>query len=265
MSLHSSLLASGGKIVVAGGRMNPGWRSYQNHPQLVFWCGDQNEIARHLKNGDNLPNNTKGVIMSRFISHAESNKIIAEAKRKRAVIFAMKNDGEITRLLEEIMMEDKKVESQPQTHVSTEPKTLRKPKHGELYHAVEKNYDASIPNVDNVHKIIEILAKDGIQSTHGSIANTVYTLKKKLGIQGVRAVVSHGVRKVVETPAPPIKIVKPAKKQQTGTPEDDLLKVLDDAMLSLQLVREEVVKFRSQRGDYEQLKTKLSALLSEAK
>ena len=40
MTLHS-LVASGGKIVVIGGRMNPLWNRFAENPRVVFWTGDR--------------------------------------------------------------------------------------------------------------------------------------------------------------------------------------------------------------------------------
>jgi hypothetical protein len=260
MSLHS-LIANGGKVLVVGGTMNKGWESFRAHPAIVFWCGSQSEIERHLKNGNNFPDNVKGVVISRFISHAQSGKVMEEARRKRALILASKNDGEITRILEEIVTKPEVKETHvvegphgtPMTVTAPEP-ILRAPHSGELADFVAKNWTPGEPNVVAARRILPMMAAQGIRTTEGSIAQAITQLKRKIGVGAKSPVVASA------TPVAAVDVPTVVKKS-AETPEDDLLKVIADAKLSLQLVEDEVKKFKSDRAEYQRLREKLAALL----
>jgi hypothetical protein len=274
MSLHS-LIANGGKILVVGGTMNRGWDSFRTHPQIVFWCGSQSEVERHLKNGNNFPDNVKGVIISRFISHAQSGKVIEEARRKRALIMAGKSDGEVTRLLDEIVRTEAEPAPPAPPAPTPAPPAARRPKLGEIQTLIKEHYNPALPNVDAAKALMLIAQAQGIETTTASLEQAVYAYKKKYGIVSPKRHGGPGERKVVpasevaakeqaaaaSTPKVPATSVR---KTDVAGPEDDLLKVIDDAMLSLQLVKDEVMKFKSMRGDYESLRAKLAALLKEA-
>lgn len=97
----TGLLANGGKVLVVGGMMNPLWKSFEGHPQVEFWSGDRKDMQQHVRNRQ-VPNNIRALIISKWISHAEIEPIATEARKKRATIWRNKNDGEVTRLLEEL-------------------------------------------------------------------------------------------------------------------------------------------------------------------
>jgi hypothetical protein len=249
MGLHN-LVANGGKVLVVGGTMNKAWESFRDHPQIVFWCGSQSEIERRVQNGNNFPDNVKGVILSRFISHAQSGKVMEEAKRKRAVIFAGKNDGEVTRLLDEIVSAEKPIETSKRPEPAAPPEKVRT-KRGTLGQAVAELWQPGESNIVAARRIMPILIARGITTTEQSIAQCITQLKRKTGLA-----------KPKEQKQQPPAVATTAV--QSSTPEDDLIRIIEDAMLSLQLVKDEVVRFKSLRGDYESLRNKLAALLKEA-
>lgn len=303
MSLHTSLVGGGGKILVIGGTMNPNWAEHAKHPQVVFWTGDRHEIQRHLKATHNLPVNCKAVLISKFIGHAEAGKIIEEARSKRALIINSLNDGELTAKLKEILTPPN---GQPVNAVhairtteviaelkpvavavrATSVKTdLRPMKRNELSELVAAHYDGTLPNIDNANRIHDIITQKGISTTVASIGQAIYQLKKKTGLVSPIARASRGKRltnvpaddrgKTFVTPTPlpamtpaPMPVVMPAPiptmvAKAKVVSEDELIEQLDDAIAGLQLVREQVIEFRGQRNDYLRLKAKLANLLKE--
>jgi hypothetical protein len=83
--------------VVVGGS-SKSWKEYREHPQLVFWTGDQKEVQRHVAN-KGFPANTKILIVSRFISHTESDLVMATGRGLNIPIMFNKTDEEISNLL----------------------------------------------------------------------------------------------------------------------------------------------------------------------
>lgn len=283
MSLHSSLIASGGKILVVGGNMNPNWARFAQHPQVVFWTGDKAEIQRHLKAEHNLPDNTKAVLISRFIGHSESAKVMAEARDRRALIIAPLNDGELTRKLEEIMTPNgdgiaKKVEVvKAETVVKTETPVkvgLRKPGRGDIQRLLTKHYDSSRPNVDEATRLLVVARLEGLLTTNESLQQGIYMFKKRAGITSPRAQGGpHGRIKVIPATVVTAPTVEPSKVKRVyarrttksvrdeSVKGDELIKLLDDSIAGLELVRDQVVEFKGQRNEYLELKRKLAELL----
>lgn len=243
MSLHD-LIANGGKVLVVGGHTKS-WEEYRNHPQLIFWSGEQKEIIRCIQN-QSFPNNLKAVVMSRFISHAQSTIILHEARKKCAVIFAPLSDGEVARKLKEITTESPKpvvTIQQPKKEMKVMT-DLRKPNRGELQEVIKANHNINNTIKQEAQKMLDILKQQGIQTTEISLANAIGTFRRKMGIKGPRS------------------ISKPRAKKETKKDEDNqLLKLIDDAMVAMQLVRDEVKKLDRQQTDYLKLKNKLSELL----
>jgi hypothetical protein len=101
MSLDN-LLKDGGKILVIGGMFSKQWESFRAYPQIDFWSGEQKEIKRLVHDKD-FPPNTRAVIFSRFISHAELDPLMVEVRKRNITFFSNKNDGEITNILEQIV------------------------------------------------------------------------------------------------------------------------------------------------------------------
>jgi hypothetical protein len=266
-----SVLEGGGKVIVVGGTMNPNWSRFKDHPQIVFWTGSQSEIERHLKNGDNFPPNVKGVILSRFLSHSQGGKVIAEAKRKRALIMNGQNDGEVTRLLEQLTTPEPKPEPEAPRPILVK-KELRPPKHGEIGKLLQEHYKPDVPNIDAARKLLKIAEEKGIKSTEGSMQQAIYAFKKKLGLTSPTARTSHGVRvgvvtapggkKTVETIQPRKETrIQDAKTTQIEMDEiTPLLKIVDDIQASFSLLRDALVRMHEQGEEYRRLKEKLSSL-----
>jgi hypothetical protein len=253
MSLHN-LIANGGKVVVIGGRMNPSWAQFENHPQFEFWTGDRHEIERHITNHENLPHNCKAIIVSRFISHTTMKKVIDEARRKQATIFGPKNDGEITRLLEQITVNDKPIPAPPRPQFEfVERKTVSK---FPLSDMIRSEHKTDLPIADEARRLIKIAEERDIPTTFGSVAQAVGTYRKKLGIAvGPRAQKFANERKT-GTVVPDTRKVQlhPGAKNDSN----DVVKLIDDAIMALTLAKEAAQELLSG----EDLKKKLRELLA---
>lgn len=290
VSLHS-LVSNGGKVLVVGGSMNPNWATYVKHPQVLFWTGEQKEIRRKLHD-NSLPDNVRAVIISRFISHADSSKVIEEARKRRALILGVLNDGEITRKLDEIFTVDTVVHREVPVETPTPPKptpmaVIPAPERliagkGQIKEFIKQNYQPGKPNIDEARRLLELATKAGIQTTEGSLAQGIYAFKKQAGIIGPRATSNKfgrtGVKEVVVSippnPAPVavIPIEKPIRIPSVNVKDDqsaetlvelidEATKALENATVGLKLVREQVIEFGNKSQDYINLKSKMEKLL----
>lgn len=280
MSLHS-LIANGGKIVVLGGRMNPSWQRWEKDPRFVFWTGDRSEIERNFSKseGDFLPSNTHGIILSRFLSHATSARVIAEAKRRRVTIMGPKNDGEVTRLLEEITTVPPPVQSTPAPAKQEQPKLLRPPISGELSRWVKENDDATISIKESAEKIIKKMEEKGIKTSMSSLQNTIGHMRRTAGVfarqtKGRQPTPAPSVPPLAVPqlpPPPPTPVVQPAPaalqvepKAPSSIPAPEgtlvLLKMIDDLAAGLSLLKDEVKRMHEQNAEYRALEAKLAEL-----
>lgn len=290
MSLHS-LVATGGRVVVIGGRMNRQWERWANDPRIEFWTGDRSEIERHLNKGNqNLPTNAHGVILSRFISHAVTTRIMEEARRRRLIIMGPKNDGEVTKLLEEITGDEKPLESLPPLVSKPPEKPLRPPKRGEM-NKWAMGYDDASKSIKEAAELVWIkMRQAGIETTSNSVQQAIGNMRRKAGVfahakmfkppkeekvvtppqapsipptpERVKAVDQYPDRPstVALAPAP-----EPPKKENVGPKDQDngtivLMNMIDDLMAGLSLLQDQVKKMHEQNKEYRMLEIKLSEL-----
>lgn len=168
MSLNN-LIANGGKVLVVGS-LNKAFEQYRKYPQLEFWSGEQKDIVQALKNKD-IPANCNAVIISRFISHSELEKVMAEARRRNITMFPNKNDGEINKLLDEIT-QDVKVD---RLHEQEAKQNATRGKLNPLIPFIDFNKT----NVENM-RILIVKAKElGIATTEMSLSQWVAIQRKK--------------------------------------------------------------------------------------
>lgn len=284
-SLHA-LIANGGRVLVVGGQWNKGWDSFKSHPQLLFWTGVRKEIQEAIRNrqGDLLPDNTRGVVLSRFISHSESDQIIREARRKQVLVIPMKNDGEITRVLEEITDKTngngaKAAPAAPAP--ASKPTVTRRWARGEQGHFVAKYHQPDLPSIKEAQRLMVLVKQAGVQSTLASMYQAVAKYRRSLGLAvGSRAKANLARRTKVAAPAP-APVVAPAAKaappvpappkvepKATTTPAEEregavkaLLAMVDDSISGMQLIREEVLKLHRQNVEAMSLRDRLAELL----
>ncbi len=288
MSLHS-LIANGGKVLVVGGKMNPSWAEFTHHPQLVFWTGERKDIVKRLKNGNNFPDNTRGVLISRFIGHSEAKKVMEEARSKRALIMSTLNDGEITRKLEEITTIPKPEGFPPLSKSLPPPPPAPPPSPvvgrvptGQLTKFIAEHHQAELITSQEGRRLFKLATEVGVKTTEMSCIASVKLYRHRMGI--VIGKKAEGMAKrrlalttsqlpsnpvpVSEAPIPPVTPVtqrsspEPARALVHDT-EENLIQMIDECISGLSLVREGIQKFMGKRGDYERLKAKLAALIND--
>lgn len=270
MGLHN-LIANGGKVVVIGGRMNDNWRQFTDNPQFIFWTGDRAEIDRHFpRGGGELPSNTRGVIVSKFISHATAGRIIEEARKKKALIMGPKNDGEVTRLLEEILTPEKTKEtSVPEQQVAAPIKELRAVRRGELAQYAKKYDESTKPIAEVAKKVFAIIQADGIMTTENSVAQSIGKMRRDAGVFAKPDISAsmkkmHAARRKVagetETIVAPAKSTKKMTAKEAETETELLLKMIDDLLAGLTLLKDAVTRMHEHDLEYRSLQAKLAEL-----
>jgi len=253
MSLHS-LIANGGCVLVVGG-LNKAWEDYRGHAQLKFWTGDTNEIQRQIKSNDNrLPENTRAVILSRFLSHQQKRPLLDDARRRRAIIFDNRNEADIRKTLDEIL--DRVIQPEPTTEekiaTSSDVKVehppvvvhQEKPK-GWLKDFVEKNISTEGSHVEEGRRLLTLIEKEGFKSTLNSVTQQVGLTRRKLNI---------GVTPTEVTP--PVQKVAPVKRSPKVI---EAIALLDDAITNLGLVKLALQEI----NDTSELLAKISALVKK--
>jgi hypothetical protein len=269
------LIKDGGKVLIAGGQWSKQWDTWKDHPQLIWWTGEQKDIKRELINHSGyLPDNVKGVILSRYISHSESGQIIAEARKKRALIMPMLNDGEITRLLEEITTPTVQTNGEAKVKIvqPVEPEpveqetdvTMHKPGRGEMARFVAEHHKTDLITSLEGERLFAIAKKSGLQTTVGSMKQSIFKYRKDLGVVVGSLAGKKTSVGVPRTEKAETKAVAPAPRTPEPATENDvdlLLKMVEDSITGLQLIKEHVVKLNKQNVRFMKMKQKLADLL----
>jgi hypothetical protein len=262
---HISLLENGGTVVVVGG-WNKAWQSFRDNPRIIFWSGEQKEVARFVRNRE-FPANCKAVIISRFLSHTELGVVLPEARRRRITLFANKNDGEITELLDDLTRDLRERElpaPEPKplpTDTPIEETTVAKrqtAKKGELNQVIQF-VDWQKTNIDNARALMATAIKDlGIRTTLNSLAQFIRVQRKKAGIDNATNVGTPGAKKVK-------KDLSPRKVHPLGPELDVAVSTLDEAIKNLADVREYLLKVTAENEELRAQNAKLKPLLDVIK
>lgn len=258
MSLHN-LIANGGKVVVVGSleKNIEGKFKFAEHPQIEFWSGERKDIQQHVKNhGGRLPENCRGLIISRFISHSETIPLMADARAKRAVIMPMKNDGEIAKLLEEIITPTIRVPAPQSSTPSQQEEVMAeaaKPKKGELKQFVIDNDDPHVIPAHASVRLFKLAEQRGIKTTKGSIEQCIRVFRKEIGIVS-RPKATNGK---VNGKAPQPALSQVSDKQSDLTV---LLKMINDSMATMALVKDEVAKIEKRNQEFAKVREMLARM-----
>jgi len=70
----------------------------RTHPRIIMW-----ESLRENWTNRDIPNNTRAIFMTRFISHAIFDKVIAEARKRHITIFNVMGTGILKRQVRELL------------------------------------------------------------------------------------------------------------------------------------------------------------------
>jgi hypothetical protein len=217
------MLVPHGRVLVVGGRPSNFDDYWLNHPRIVFWNSDSAEVRRC-----DFPANVRVVVTTRFLGHTPFNNIKREALKRRVPVFGPMNTGQLREKLEEWLPREEKL-------IMTEPTApAPAPTFKSIAAWVREMMEAD-PSIKprRLHEL-----RPDVK--HSSIDSAFFAAKRK-------------ARPAPMKPAPtPAKTVK-------GHPLDQLL---DEAILNLQLIRDELSKLTAEN---QQLKDHLETIASAVK
>ena len=193
-----------GQILIVGGKTSNFDSDILDNPRVLLW-DSQNENW-HSKE---IPSNTVAIFMTRFIGHNTFDKIVKEARKKRITIFNPLGTGIINKKLRELLGTEKKMEivMKPETNEKIVPvKKLSKR---------IKEVLIEFPSIE-VIEASSILKIEGYYNRYSedTIKNRFYNIRKRIT----------------------------EKKSIIKGDQSDIVKVFDDAIAGLQLIREQVIK-----------------------
>lgn len=258
------VLKQGGKVVIIGTKNTNIPDEFQNDSRIELWESTDPQTLRR-----ELPSNTRLVLFTKYISHSLFTRIVGQAKNRNVHYFNNVNTtGELRRMLkgEEEPPPTPVLNGQPIPPVVV-PVEKKEPKsvwEGSMKSFVEQhldpNYQGSLAQeAQRLYKIAT--EKYGISCTIGSITEASRVTRRRLGLSGPSDRLKPA--KVVDMPLPasaPMKVeTAPASPSPSAAPtnDDEGLRLLDDAILSLQLFRDYYSKTASREAIKKQLLEKL--------
>lgn len=91
-------LTNGGSVLIVGVKSSNLNDEIRTHPRVILWDSQQ----EHWTNKD-IPSNVRAIFMTRFIGHAQFEKILTEARKKQLTIFNPEGTGMITKQVRELL------------------------------------------------------------------------------------------------------------------------------------------------------------------
>lgn len=274
----NNLLLNGGRVLIVGG-MNKSWSSYRQVPQFEFWSGDQKEIHRALRDRE-IPANCKAVVISRFISHSELNRVLSQARKRGIVIFANKADGEVANILDEMTLHLKNgatmtvqegerktpvdsVDTRQLPEATSSMLNLPTPKNPNAkLHALIPFVDFNKSNAENARLLLQGKAKElGLKTTEASIAQYVRVLRGRLNapkspaVQAQRNRGNQYTKRRIESA--PIAVIQKVTDKIIEKKVDLTVKMLDGMIADLQGMRDFLISVTDENNT---LKAKLAKL-----
>lgn len=257
----NNLLLNGGRVLIVGG-LNKAWESYRKFPQLEFWSGEQKDIQRFLRTRD-IPENCKAVVISRFISHSELNRILAQARKRGVTLFPNKNDGEVANLLEEMTchlrngatMTVTETKANPVDSVNTNhilpPKKMGGHQPSKL-HVLIPFMDFSQSDITNARALFKKAEELKVTTTVNSLAQFVRVHRRKVG--AAPSPLSRPTHPKRTTPNERKEV-----KSESGSQLDITVQMLDSLIKDLQGMRDYLISVTDENN---QLKAKFAAFKS---
>lgn len=257
---HLKLLDNGGVVAVIGARES-NIPEYWNHPRCVFMEG---RFAAQR----GLPKNARAVIFTRFLGHTDFRTVMGEARDRDITIFPVQGTGALKRTLSALLdpppvvadpippVETSTVHEVVMTQVAEKPETSESvestpalPK-GATLKWVRTQY---VPGM----KFAELLAvakSTGQPFRESGLSAAFYAIKREQR-EAAPPVLALVPPAVAATPAP-----APAPRIEPPAESDYLLKLIDDSIASLQLVREVAVKVAEDRAKLQHIAKMLQSL-----
>lgn len=161
-----------GMILIVGAKASNLDDDIKTNPRVIVW-DSQNE---HWTNKD-LPTNARVIFITRFVSHATTEKIIAETRKRQLTLFNVDGTGMIVKQVRELLGIARPTPAVP-------PTQRPKGQHGKLKVLIPF-IDFSQTNTEN-GKILYQKAKElGVPTTEASIAMMVGNVRRKMSTTGV--------------------------------------------------------------------------------
>jgi hypothetical protein len=224
-----------GIVLIAGVKASNLDDEIRNHPRVIMWDSQQ----EHWHSKD-LPDNTRAVFMTRFISHAGSNLIIKQARKRQIPIFYPEGTGLITQKVRELLDLNKLREINTDIPIPQEPLPPILPQQTEEKTTVNPNQF-----VPKLHPL-----KEFIDFSKGNSENARVLFKKanELGIEttfnSLAQMVGHWRKKQTSVPIPsvgkPVKIKK-EKMESKADGMDVAVEILDNVIKELKDMRQFLV------------------------
>lgn len=159
-----------GNILIVGVKASNLDEELKTHPRITVWDSqNENWLTR------DVPDNTRVIFMTRFISHRTSERLLTEARKRQLTIFNPEGTGMIAKQVRELLNIVKSTDD------VVKPKVEGKYKLIPLHPFV----DFSKTNTENARALLVKAAELGIDTTEASLANSIATLRKKQSGTGV--------------------------------------------------------------------------------
>jgi hypothetical protein len=106
----AKILQKGGKALVVGGHGEMFSQTMRDHPQLIFWSNIESDLDRR-----EVPANVRVIVLTRWVRHHLTDKLIKTARTRRLHVFPMLGPGQVKQLLAEVVQSDLPTEALMET------------------------------------------------------------------------------------------------------------------------------------------------------
>ncbi len=219
-----------GIVLLVGTKSSNFDNDIKEHRQVVMWDGDEGRTRE-------IPSNCQAIFITRFLGHSTWDNIVGEARKRHITIFNTQGTGRIAEQVRQLLgLKRMTVPGgiapilKPKTtngiQEETKPMTDVKPIKSMAFR-VRELVDVTKTGDEQNNHIIEILRKEGYKNSTLSIKSTIGQMLRKLGQP----------RKYTRRP------VSPQTQAPVQTkPKADLVQMFDEVVITLQLIRDEIVR-----------------------
>jgi len=241
VSDHVKLLDGGGVVAVIGARESNA-PEYWDNPRCVFLDG-HDAVSR------GLPLNARAVVFTRWVGHSSFKGIMSEVRKRHLTAFPVQGTGQLKRTLASLLhtnMDTKpepasapakpvqpdvskppaspdtpsSVESPDMTTTTSKKKSSPPFRRGEVTAWVRSHYTPAVKYAD----LLRIAQEEGVTYKEATISAAFYALKR------------------AQMTAAPVKEAPVASSANGTNGTDELVRLVDDAIAGLTLVREAAVR-----------------------
>lgn len=189
-------------------------RKYQRHPNVMWKPWDSCNGSSPL-----VPINTKAVILTPDIPTLLQQSLFGEVRRRNIIHVSRDNASAIQQMLDRWIPESKQLPSSSGSDPELEiVDGVSKAGRGSLKAFIEAEADLSKGSADEARRLLPIAQAKGIKTTFGSLSQGISVAKRKSGRGDI-----------------PLSVMPNAGQLQA-------LKILDDSLAGLALVRDYVMK-----------------------